>query len=138
MIITKYSDEPLEHGFFSRGRFPAVTDPLPAHPALLSTQTSQILFAWTPNYCLAIEIFCGYSHHFGQKTLKLILHDLQAISATPRARRAMIGKLNTKAPDVAPRKHVCNVCSKAFKRLEHCVRHQRARTFSFLLSFPRY
>lgn len=27
------------------------------------------------------------------------------------------------------RTHICNVCSRAFKRSEHCIRHQRGRTF---------
>lgn len=30
------------------------------------------------------------------------------------------------------RTHVCNVCSRAFKRSEHCIRHQRGRKLNLL------
>ncbi|KAK5063032.1 hypothetical protein LTR84_005108 [Exophiala bonariae] len=42
--------------------------------------------------------------------------------------------------DNAKRKHVCSVCSRAFKRSEHCVRHQRRRktgSFFFTLLIQR-
>src|ERR1700761_1678892 len=32
-----------------------------------------------------------------------------------------------KENSAAKRKHVCSVCSRAFKRSEHCIRHQRGR-----------
>lgn len=32
-----------------------------------------------------------------------------------------------KDPAKSKRNHVCNVCGRAFKRSEHCIRHQRGR-----------
>lgn len=45
---------------------------------------------------------------------------------------AMLGLLNAPTPDTRPRKHACKFCPKAFKRAEHCVRHERARMQSIL------
>lgn len=53
-------------------------------------------------------------------------------------RTALMGTSMIVFPKVDPAKdasqkekrtHICNVCSRAFKRSEHCIRHQRGRTF---------
>ena len=119
---------------------PTIENPDGARPACRDTPSTS--GSWVYRWTLA-----SHKAQFSDVRSFPLQHLFQSYYQRTFAAMTLIGTSTIVFPKLdkensaAKRKHVCSVCSRAFKRSEHCIRHQRGRklqsnTFATSQGFP--